>query len=259
MFFFDTVFNQWGVFLLVLFRTGALLMTLPLFGSNNVPAMAKAGIVLAVTVWLTPVVRIDPALYPKTLAQLFLLGAGEIMIGALLGLVVRLLLGAVQVMGQLAGFQMGFAVANVLDPVTGGQVSVLAQFAYLMTLLVFLAVDAHHWFFMALADSFKLLPPGGFGLSQSLFDQMMHYSEMMFSLAVRIGAPVIGALLFTQVALGILAKTVPQMNILIVGFPITITVGLIFMGLTMTVLVPMMAKTFGELGPQLIGLIKAMR
>jgi flagellar biosynthetic protein FliR len=258
MIFEDLSLEKWAVFLLVLFRASTLMVTLPFFSSTNIAGVVKAGFSLALAVLLVPVVQLDPNLIPRDLASLSIMALQEIMIGAILGLSVRLLLTSVQIMGQLVGFQMGFAVANVIDPMGGGQVSILAQFAYLMTLLVLLIVGGHYYFFKALADSFTLVPPGSFSLSQSLMDQFMGLASRMFSLAVRLGAPVIGALLFTQVTLGILAKTVPQMNILMVGFPLTVSVGIIFFSLTLISLIPMMVNIFRSFGPMFVGLMKAM-
>ncbi|MCB2184855.1 MAG: flagellar biosynthetic protein FliR [Deltaproteobacteria bacterium] len=251
-------FNDLLIFLLVLLRTGALMMSLPVFSSPAIPPLAWAGLVLSTSLLLTPVVPVDPARFPANLPSYALLGVGEIMIGGILGLSVNMIFTAVQIMGQLAGFQMGFAVANVIDPLNGGQISVLSQFCYIISLLVLLGVGAHHWFFKALADSFTLVPPGDFSMSEGLYMQVMRIAADMFSLSLRIGAPVIGAMLLTKVAMGILAKTVPQMNILIVGFPLFIGVGLIFLSLTLTVMVPILAKTFDQLGPVLAGLLKAM-
>ncbi|MFH1035763.1 MAG: flagellar biosynthetic protein FliR [Pseudomonadota bacterium] len=245
-------------FLLVLIRAAALIATLPFFGSPNVPEMVKAGLALSLALLISPMVKIDPALLPRDMWQLALLAAGELMIGMILGMVVRLLLTSVQIMGQLAGFQMGFSVANVFDPIGGGQVAVVAQFCYVMALLAFLGVGGHLHFFRALADSFQVVPPGGFSLSRALYEQFMGLVTQMFLLSVKIGAPVVGALLFTQVAMGVVAKTVPQMNILIVGFPVTISVGLIFLSLTLSILVPLMSRVFKDLGPVLDSFLKAM-
>lgn len=258
MIFGDLGINAWAAFLLVLVRCSAMVAVLPFFGSPNIPNLAKAGFSLSLALVISPVVELDPALVPRDLPAIAILAVSEVLIGAILGFAVRMLLTSVQIMGQLIGFQMGFAVANVLDPVGGGQVSVLAQFTYLMTILVFFAVGAHHWFFKALADSFVLVPPGSFGMSRGLFDQIIGQAGDMFTLALRLGAPVIGALLFTQVVMGILAKTVPQMNILIVGFPITISVGLIFLATALTLIVPIMGDKFKTLGPVFTGLLKAM-
>ncbi len=258
MIFGDLSYSQWAAFVLVLVRCSALILTLPFFNSPNIPPLAKAGLCLSLALLLTPVVPVEAARFPTRTWDFALLVGAEIIIGAILGLAVHLLLVAVQIMGQLIGFQMGFAVANVIDPVGGEQISVLAQFCFLMAILVLFAVNGHHWFFKALADSFTLVPVGKVAITKNLFDQMMRLAGQMFSLAVRLGAPVIGALLFTQVSMGILAKTVPQMNILMVGFPITISVGLIFLSLAMLVMIPMLAELYSNLGPVLAGLLKAM-
>jgi flagellar biosynthetic protein FliR len=254
----DLSFGQVAGFLLVLVRAGAMLLTLPFFGSAQVPPLAKAGLALSVALVMAPVVAVPAQAVPRGTGDFLLVVGGEVLIGAILGLAVRMLMTAVQIMGQLIGFQMGFAVANVLDPVSGVQASVLAQFAFLITILAMFTVNAHHYFFRAIADSFALAPVGQLDLSRDLFQQVMNAASRMFSLAVRLGAPVIAALLFTDVIMGILAKTVPQMNILMVGFPIKITVGMFFLGLTMTLIVPMLADIFRNLGPMLAGLLKAM-
>jgi len=254
----DLSYGQWAAFLLILVRTAALILTLPFFSSQNLPPMVKAGFSLAMAVFLLPVVKLETAALPTEAMGFALLVGAEAMLGAIIGLAVRLIFTSVQIMGQLIGFQMGFAVANVFDPVSGGQVSVLAQFAFLTAMLTLFAVNGHYWFIKALADSFSLVPVGGMQLSQSLFQQLIAIAGEMFAMAVRLGAPVIAALLVTSVVMGILAKTVPQMNILMVGFPIKITVGLLFFGFTLVVIIPMLARVFHNLGPTLAGLLKAM-
>ena len=258
MFVSDFTIQQWLAFLLVLVRSAALIMTLPFLSSANLPPLAKVGLSMALAVFLFPMVNIPPGTFPGSLIGLTLLLAKEIMLGTILGLAVRMLLTAVQIMGQLVGFQMGFAVANVIDPLGGNQISVLSQFCFLVSILTMFSVGGHWWFFRALADSFKLVPPGDLHLTQGLMAQVMQAAADMFSLAIRIGAPVIAALIFSQVSMGILAKTVPQMNILIVGFPINIMVGLIFLSLTLSVLVPAMADIFRSLNGVLNNLLRAM-
>lgn len=254
----DFSFAQWAAFLLVLLRAAALVATLPFLGSNNVPLMVKAGLSLSLAVLISPRLAMEQAQLPSTMAGFAVLAAGELMIGAILGLLVRLLITAVQIMGELASVQMGFSVANVIDPLGGGQVAVVAQLCYLTSLLVFLTVGGHLAFFQALADSYKVLPPGGISMHHGLYQQMMNMTAQMFLLAIKIGAPVTGALLFTQVAMGVVAKTVPQVNILVVGFPITISVGLVFLTLSMGIMVPLLARVFGDLAPLLDSVIKAM-
>lgn len=258
MIFSNVTYQQLMHFLLILVRCASLIAFLPFFGSKNVPNTVKAGLSLALAVFLIPIVKIDPAIFPTRLDQFLLLAGGEVLIGGILALTVRLILTSVQIMGQFAGFQMGFAVANVIDPMGGGSISVVGQFCYIVALLTFFTVGGHHTFFVAMADSFKIVPPGDFMLSQILFDQMMSVAGDMFLIAVKIGIPVMGALLAMSVTMGILAKTVPQMNILIVGMPLKIAVGLFFLSLTLAFLVSTMGDQFLGLGTVLSGLLKAM-
>ncbi|MDR1396157.1 MAG: flagellar biosynthetic protein FliR [Desulfarculales bacterium] len=254
----DYTFNQWAIFLLILLRTGALFITIPFFSSSNIPAMVKIGLCLALSFMLQPLLDISADAYPREIIGFSLLAAGELMIGVIMGLCVRILIASVQIMGQLAGFQMGFAVANVIDPIGGEQVSILAQFCYLMAFLLFLILDGHMLIIGALKESFVYVPPGTFGISSSLFETVMEQAGSMFTLALRIGAPLIGALLFTQVAMGVVAKTVPQMNILIVGFPVTISVGMIFLALIMATMVSILSGRFLGLGELMRQLLRGM-
>lgn len=254
----DYTYNQWAAFLLILLRTGALFTTMPFFSSNNIPTLVKAGMCLAFTFLLHPVLDISTDNYPTDTLGFALLATGELMIGAIMGLMLRMLFASIQIMGQLIGFQMGFAVANVIDPMGGDQVSVLAQFCYLLAMLLFFNMDGHLLVIGALRDSFHMVPPGTFSLSQDLFASIMLHASEMFSLAVKMGAPIIGALLFTQVSMGVIAKTVPQMNILIVGFPITISVGLIFLGLAMGTMASLLADNFQGLQFMLQKIMRGM-
>ena len=250
--------EKWVGFLLVVLRAGALMVALPFFGSRAIPWLVRAGLTLALALVMYPL-AVRQGFSPATnLWALGVAGAREVLVGATMGISVRLVLTGVQIMGQLVGFQMGFAVANVFDPVSGAQISVVAQFAYLTGLLVFLALGGYRQFFLAMAESMRLVPVGTAVVSGTMVGEVMRLAAGMFSIALRIGAPVIGALLFTQVAMGILAKTVPQMNILIVGFPLTITIGLIFLALTLGAMVPVLGAYFSDMSGVLIRLIRGM-
>ena len=254
----DNTYNQWAAFLLILLRTGALFITMPFFSSNNIPVMVKAGLCLAFSFMLQPVLGISADNYPTEILGFALLATGELMIGAIMGLTVRMLFAAIQIMGQLVGFQMGLAMANVLDPMGGDQISVLGQFCYLTAMLLFFNLDGHLLLIAALKDSFFMVPPGTFSLSQDLATTVMRHAGNMFTTAMLMGAPVIGALLFTQVSMGVIAKTVPQMNILIVGFPFTISVGLIFLGLALGTMAPLLGDTFQGLQVMMQRLLRGM-
>lgn len=254
----DFSYYQFVGYLAVLMRASALMLTLPFFSSNNIPSLVKAGLSLSLAIWLYPTLNLDLARIPTEGWTLAVYLGGELMIGAILGLMVRIILAAVQMMGMIAGFQMGFAVANVMDPMSGEQVSVLAQICYIVALLCMFMVNGHLMFMQAFADSFRMVPPGEFGLSRNLYEQVVAQGGNLFAMCLKLGFPVIAALLFTQVALGVLAKTVPQMNILMVGFPITITIGMLFMSLALGVMVPMIIRIFHGLPGLFNRLLAAM-
>ena len=228
--------EQFKSFVLILIRISIVLFMFPILGSGIWPNLLKAGAALMISIVLFPVVQPDPALFPETTLGGAGLIVSEFVLGLIIGLAVRLFLSAVQLAGQLVGFQMGFAIANVLDPDSGNQGPILAQMGYWVASLVFILLDGHHILLSTLADSFAVVKVGSLGFSDGLFHKMLEISGDMFTIAVKLGAPAIAALLMTSAAFGILAKVVPQMNILIAAFPVKIVVGLFFFGVCLEAL-----------------------
>jgi flagellar biosynthetic protein FliR len=238
-------------------RICAILVAAPLLGSKNVPVQMKVGLSLVLTLAVLPVVGFREAYLTDTVSLASSIG-GEILIGVIIGYTARLLFAAVQMAGQLVGFQMGFGIVNVIDPQTNSQVSIVAEFQNIIALLVFLAVDAHHWFVLAIAKSFELIPPFGFCFTNSLMEALVRLSCDMFVIAVKMAAPVIAALLFTDLALGLIARTVPQMNIFIVGFPLKIAIGLLGMGFSFPLLMYVLRSLFQKMGEDMMVLMRLM-
>jgi len=242
---------------LVFIRISAILFTAPLFSSKNVPVHLKVGLAFMLAVIIVPLVDTE-AVAGATAPLLGAALAGEILIGVIIGFTARLLFAAVQLAGQLVGFQMGFGIVNVIDPQTSAQVSIIAQFQNIITLLTFLALDAHHWFILALTKSFELVPPLTFSFTNPLMEALVGLSCDMFVVAAKVAAPVIAVLLFTSVALGLVARTVPQMNIFIVGFPIKLAIGLLGVGLSLPLLSTLLRSLFQGMGEDIIVLMKLM-
>jgi len=251
--------DQFKSFLLILLRISVVLFMFPVFGGMMVPKSVKAGLALMITVVLFPIVQPDPARFPESLLGSAGLILSELILGLVIGLTVRLFFAAVQLGGQLVGFQMGFAIANVLDPETGTQGSILAQLGYWVALLLFLALNGHHVLLQALGNSFSIIKVGSFGLGEGMFTHMLEASGEMFSMAIKVGAPAIAALLLTSAAFGIVAKVVPQVNILIVAFPLKIAVGLFFFGVSLQLLMYFMKQYVGEFDGMLTIMMRLMR
>jgi flagellar biosynthetic protein FliR len=158
----------------------------------------------------------------------------------------------------LVGFQMGLAMANVVDPSTSEQIPLLGELNNIIAILIFLTINAHHWFLHAVADSFRLVPPFAFHFSNSLMGQLVALSGDMFVIAIKVGAPVIAALFLMSVAFGVAARTVPQMNIFFVAMPIQILVGLLFISFSFPYLLSFMRTVFAGLEKTIFYLLKAM-
>jgi flagellar biosynthetic protein FliR len=248
--------EQIETFIFILLRVSSIVVIMPILGNRTVPVRVKAGLSLVIAFLLFPFVQLHAP--PLEILPLALRMAGEIMIGVTIGLAGRLVFAGVQLAGQLAGFQMGFAIVNVFDPITSTQVSIIAQFQYLLAMLVFLAVDGHHLFLYAIAESYRIVPALSFHFSGELTQAIVELSKDIFIIAIKTGAPVIAMLLMISIGFGLIARTVPQINILIVGFPLKIAVGLISIGLTLPIFARMVGSIFLNFGDKLNLLLSLM-
>ncbi len=239
-------------------RVSAIMVTIPVLGGRTVPVRVKAGLSLLIVFLIYPFVQLKAPMGDLAVFPLALRMAGEVLIGVIIGFAGRLIFAGIQLAGQLIGFQMGFAIVNVVDPVTSAQVSIIAQLQYLIAVLIFLTINGHHIFLHAISDSYRVLPPLGFHFSGELMETILELSKNLFVIAIKTGAPVIVALLFTSVGLGLIARTVPQINIFIVGFPLKIAVGLIGIGLTLPMFLKVTEFFFFNLKGQVSMLLRHM-
>ena len=250
--------NEFMAFLLILIRISLILFMVPIFGSPIVPTQLKVGLALILALVLRNTINVDVSVFPSHFLGFVPLVLTEIFIGLTLSLIIRLVFEGAHLAGQFIGYQMGFGIVNVVDPQTGSQVSVLAQLSYILAIILFLVLNGHYIIIKALTESFELVPPGRLSMNPVLYDQVSGAVARMFIIAVKIGAPVMAVLLFAQVSMGIVAKTVPQMNILFVGFPVYIIVGLFLFGVSLNFFVPLLRRAITNLDPILLNLLRAM-
>lgn len=246
------------LFFLVFLRVGAILAVLPLFDSAAVPPLAKIGLALATALLVFPRVSQTSGPPADQLVVLALAAAAQVAVGVVIGMAVRMLFAGVQMAGQLAGFQMGIAIANVLDPATSDQVPLLAQYNQLLAMLLFVALDAHHFLLKAMVDSFAMVPLLGFAPEAGLAERMVALAGNLFVAAIKVGAPVIVVLLLTNVAMGMIARTVPQMHVFAVATPVSAMIGLLFFGFSFPFVAVFLKEAFVDLGGQIYHLLKLM-
>lgn len=223
------------IFLLVLLRISGLFLISPILAHRSVPTMAKVGLVLMLTIILTAVLPPSEIGPITSLWQLLGCAFREVVVGSLIGFTFAMLFMAVHGAGSVVGYQIGFAMAMVLDPTTQTNQSVMSQLWFVVAVLTFLTINGHHLIISALADSYLVMPAGFVSMDGSAGELIIKYSFYVFVLALKLAAPAMVTLFLTDVALGIVAKMMPTMNVFIVGFPLKIGTGLLVIAFSLPV------------------------
>jgi flagellar biosynthetic protein FliR len=234
-----TVAQAWGFFQVFL-RVVALFSVAPVFGSREIPAQIRIALALLLALSIYPLVSGSVAPPPTDLWGLVAAALSETLIGLLMGLVVSLLFQAVLVAGDLMDLQMGFGMAAVFNPSLGAQTAMMGQFLYRYALVVFLLLNGHHLLLGGIVTSFADLPAARLALGPGALRLAGDLALTVFSVGIRIAAPAVATLLIVDVALALVSRAVPQMNVFMVGMPLKVVVGLVIvvaaLGLVTTVL-----------------------
>jgi flagellar biosynthesis protein FliR len=234
------------VFTLVLTRTSGLLIGSPLFGATQAPATIRALLSLALAVLIMPSQWSTILPYPGSLLAFIVIIGGELLIGLTLGLGMTILVGGIQMAGDMVSRVGGLSLADVFDPMTSTNVPLFSQLLSLLSSAVFMIIGGHRILLGGLMDTFHVIPPGGSGATffgspgGSEFPMLASLVEMIqivimqsFHLAIRAAAPVVAAVLLTTLVLGLISRTLPQLNVMVVGFGLNamITFGVFFLSL----------------------------
>ena len=246
-------------FFLTLFRISVVLFLLPFFGGQTIPNTVKGALLIVLSLAVWPRLSFPADLFPLDIWELPVMLLGEAALGLTLGLMVRFMFAAVQTGGQLIGFQMGFAMVSVVDPDSGTSEAVSAHFLYMTSMLVFLAMDGHLFLLKGLAQSFALVPPGRLFLSQVLVREVLDFSGQMFFLAVKIASPVIASIFLVDLSLALISRVAPQMHVLVLGFPVKLAVGFMFLTLIFQLISALLSGYVQNMDAMFLNLLRAMR
>lgn len=226
--------DAWIVFYAFpLARVLGLIATAPLWSTAGIPRQTRLVLGLGITVAIAPALPPMPQVQPASLAGLWILGQ-QMLIGIAMGFTARVVFSAVDMAGTYIGFQMGLGFATFYDPLEGGQTPVLAEFMGLLSLLLFMALDGHLLYVSTLAQSFHAIPVGPEALSPNSWRNIAELGSKIFSAGLLLSLPVIVALMITNVALGVLTKAAPQLNLFALGFPLTLMGGFIGVALSLS-------------------------
>ncbi|MCS7234210.1 MAG: flagellar biosynthetic protein FliR [Synergistetes bacterium] len=222
--FIDNLLKSFDAFLLILLRITTFLIFAPVFNSRIFPMMARLGLAffLALIYFYSVGLSLN---FPSVSAWDFVFYAlREFLIGLVMGFYVSLIFSAFQLAGTIYGYQMGFGIISILDPEAMESVSLTGQLKYLLAILLFFATDCHHGLLLALFNSFRLIPIGAMSFKGALVKELFSVLSGSFLIALQIALPIMAILLIIDIGLGIIGRTIPQLNVFIIGFPLKIAI-----------------------------------
>lgn len=239
-------------------RVSIVMFMLPIFSTNNIPISVKGAATIVFTLGVWPHLSLSGAIMPAHPFDLVLMLLGEVFIGLTLSMAINFLFMGIQSGGELLGFQMGFTMIQFADPLTGNQTGMTAFFLWMVSLLTFLALDGHLYMLKGFADSFKILPPGSLYVGDDILWRILELSRQLFVIALKIVAPVMIAIFMVEAALGLVARTSPQIHIMDFSFPIKIGVGFFFVGLLLIIMAQQIETFIKGMDPMMDALMRSM-
>lgn len=218
-------------FILLFTRFTALFMAVPIFSHMNIPMSVKVAMAFFFTVFFFGAV--PPLNIPTDALSLTVAILGEMLFGLAVGIVLQLAYNVITFAGGQISFMMGFSLASAIDPQSGVSMPIVSQFLALLALMVLLIFDLHHWILLYASESISSVPLGGFMMTPSLFQYIMHAMTNMFVVGFMIAFPITALSMLADVIFGMLMKTMPQFNLLVIGMPIKIAVSFIVLMVTL--------------------------
>jgi flagellar biosynthetic protein FliR len=229
----DDIFNLWNIFLLVLVRISGMFLLSPIFGRRNIPNYFKVGFCFILTVITANSITVpDLAAYTSLMSYAVLI-AKELLIGLSMGFISYTMFSAIYMAGQLIDTQIGFGIVNVIDPLSNIQVPITADFYIILATLFMLVTDSHHLLIKAIVDSYEVIPPGSVHFGNDAVRQIVDLFYDTLVTGFKIAAPITAVTLITNIALGIISRAMPQMNVFMLGMPVKIIIGLITILITL--------------------------
>jgi flagellar biosynthesis protein FliR len=226
--------QQFETWLLILIRISVMLWVFPIFSAVQIPHHVRLGLALVISFILYHVVPTMPML--SNYGDLATAVVAQAVLGAIVGYIASLVFVGIQFAGELIDLQIGFAVANVINPATQQNITIIGELELAIATLIFLITDSHHLLIQGLAGSFTLVPLPFIRLDPSVMENAVSFLSQSLLDVFKIAAPAAGALFLTNVSLALMARVAPQMNVFVVGFPFQIGIGLIVLALSIPLL-----------------------
>lgn len=227
-------------FLLLFFRFGALFLATPIFSHNSIPINIKAALAFFFAIVFYS--SMPPLTMQITLANLVLAILSELFFGLAIGVVLQIAFNVITFAGGQISFMMGFSLASAIDPQSGVSMPIISQFLSLIALMILFAMDMHHWMLLFIDSSLQHIPLGGFVMSENLFTYTISAMSNMFLVGFMIAFPITALSLLADMIFGMLMKTMPQFNLLVIGFPIKIALSFAILIATLAAIMLLLQK-----------------
>ncbi len=243
---------------LVLARISGLVLLAPFFSSSVIPAKTRIFFSLAITVVILPF-TMSSLPVPGDLGQLVVTLIGEFLIGLTFGTMLNAVFSGLELAGVMIGQQMGIGVAEVFNPLFEEESSVFGQLYFWLAMVIFLLIQGHHAMLGAMIKSFQTLPPGKFAVDDHILAGLVTVLHLAFVLALQISIPILVTIFLTTLATGFVARTVPQLNILSIGFNLRVLLGFLILIICLAPTLNIFRITLGrafETLYQVLGLLK---
>ncbi len=246
-----------AAFMFPLARLLGMFASSPIFSNRGAPARARLAIALGISVALLPIMPPMPAIPPASGIGLLIM-AQQMFIGIAIGFVMRVVFATVDMAGALIGMQMGLSFAVFFNPNAGGQTAVVSDFLALLATLLFLAIDGHLMMIHVLVTSFEWLPVDTLPVNADGWGYIARAGAIIFSSGLLLSLPIVAMLLVANIALGILTRAAPQLNLFAIGFPVTLAMGFIGLALTMSAFGPVLQGIFEHAFEMIAEMLEAL-
>ena len=242
-------------YFLIAIRVGFMLTLVPVFSARQIPRLMRLGLMLVLTFLIAKFV---PTVSPLSMGHLVIAIVEQAVVGIVYGFVAFLVFTGIQFAGEILDIQIGYGVVNVINPQTQQQVTIIGEFEVAFATLIFLITNSHHFIIAGMAGSFALLPLPDIALNIVAMSDIVHFFTQSLFIVFQIAAPVAVALFLVNVALALMARVAPQMNIFAVGFPLQIIVGLVMIVVSFPILGSVLPQIFSDVPPKLDTVMRAM-
>jgi flagellar biosynthetic protein FliR len=252
----DVYREQFSEFLVVFSRVGGMVATIPFLGAANIPRIIKSWMALILALVFTAILYPMDITYATTTAGIIAQLSGEAVIGLAIGFSASIIFEIAIFAGFLMDYMIGFSFITIVDPGTGASISLFAFLYSLLSLIVFLGVDGHHILIEVMVRSYELIPAFGAQLTDFSIRHIVGMFGAIFSTGFRMAAPIFVVMFIVDFSFGMIGKTVPQMQILMVGFPVKISIGLTVMAVAIKPIMAFMLMLFESYREALFWLMK---